>query len=535
MSSNKLLICASGQLDNIGGIQRSYQILTKHLLKKGWKITLWGFAKSLDRFPSSSDLAAPLDEEISIEILPERLNSKSVFTEVKNKMMKVDPDLVLVINSSPKSLFFLQLAKSLNIPSVYSMRGATEYCIKYLWPCKAVFDTAFAVADAAHLLMPSYTELLKESHRQKVTVIPSQIESAKFFASPDRSIDRRYKLIYSGRLSFEKQIHYLIYAFARISDQFKDWDLLIAGDGPLKKDLEDLASRLNISDRIIWKSVKNTEEMYKLYPQCHLKVLPSEYEGCPMALREAMAHGIPVVAYDSCTGANEIITSEYDGILVGSDKPIENLAAGIKLLMSEPRTRKLLGLNGIKTAKKFEPDRINEQWHELLIKTVSGNYRETEKHNLEFSYINLLEKITQNFSYASYLVFYKGCSQDSVDYKNFLSVYGHRLFDDKFYLENYLEVKLTGEDPLLHYIKEGWKKGFNPSAEFDNNHYVKTYMNNEFCNSDGKCPLVHFYEKGRYEGCFPKEVDTDYFIRWPKRKPASEYSILDDQSKYASY
>ena len=81
-------------------------------------------------------------------------------------------------------------------------------------------------------------------------------------------------------------------------------------------------------------------------------------------------------------------------------------------------------------------------------------------------------------------------------YKNeYLLIWGHRLFDVRFYLSQYPEVKISGEDPLLHYISSGWKTGYNPSPFFDNDAYIDTFLRD----TDNKiCPLVHYYSIGRF-------------------------------------
>lgn len=71
------------------------------------------------------------------------------------------------------------------------------------------------------------------------------------------------------------------------------------------------------------------------------------------------------------------------------------------------------------------------------------------------------------------------------------------LFDKKYYLTNYPDVREAGVDPLDHYLQTGWREGRNPSARFDTNFYIRTYL------ADAQseiCPLVHYVESGEAAG-----------------------------------
>ncbi|NAO99000.1 glycosyltransferase [Halomonas sp. MG34] len=522
-----ILIFALGQLDRMGGVQRSYQLLTGYLVNHGWRVEVFGFAQTLSDNPSPLDLACPLPTGVKVRIIPSALNEE-LYESLIKEISEVSPSVILVVNSSSRAVFFSALAKQLNIPLVYSMRGSTEYCLRYLWPCRSIFELPFKVADAVHLLMPSYKDILEPAEREKVTTIPSQIEPARSFASPNRpDTDGRYKVIYSGRLSFEKQLQYLILAFADLAEEFSDWDLQIIGNGPLEEKLKKQAQDCGVADRIEWLSVDNTEAMYELYPKAHLKVLPSEYEGCPMALREAMAHGLPVIAYDTCSGSNEIIEHGVDGLLATAKEPVSGLANAMRDLMSNSQKRVIMGKKAIEKAACYLPEPINQQWEALLSSVIERKYTEI-KSDFKTKKINeLLIKFAKDGSYGNAMIFEKDKDLYKKHREEFLTVYGHRLFDDRYYLETYLDVKISGQDSLLHYLSEGWKKGYNPSPEFDTRAYQELYMKNA---DNNICPLYHFYTEGAFRGCFPIAVNDEYFEKWPGRKPKNKYSVINDLS-----
>ena len=234
-------------------------------------------------------------------------------------------------------------------------------------------ELLFKSADAAHVLMPSYKDFFESEVKRKISVIPSQIEPAQLFAKPAES-DRngKYYLLYSGRFSFEKRIDILINAFNQINKDFPDWILWVVGNGPLKDELIGLVNNLGMDYKIVFFEAKNTDEMYTIYPRAHIKILPSQNEGCPMALREAMAHGLPVIAFDECSGANEIIQNNVDGLLIPSgDDRVISMSMALRSLMKSPELRTSLGSRAIETAARYTPEPINKSWENLLISTAN--------------------------------------------------------------------------------------------------------------------------------------------------------------------
>jgi glycosyltransferase involved in cell wall biosynthesis len=69
-----------------------------------------------------------------------------------------------------------------------------------------------------------------------------------------------------------------------------------------------------------------------------------------------------------------------------------------------------------------------------------------------------------------------------------------RLFEEDFYIKNHPEAI---NDPIIHYIEEGWSKGLNPSERFNTNYYLE---NNRDVRESGTNPFIHYILHGQYEG-----------------------------------
>jgi len=533
-TNKKLLLFASGDLFSIGGVQRSYQVLTDYLVKQGWKIDVIGW-EITDSVGGASQAAYKLDDRIKIQFFPRKLGKK-LFTVLCQAVTDINPDISLIVNSSQIGLFWAQVLTHLDRRYVYSIRGSSEYCLRYLWPSLKTMESVFLNAEYGHVLMSSYKSLFSDAVSEKLDVIPSQIEPSRVNASPEKlNASDRYVVLYSGRFSFEKRVHLLIQAFSNIRDDFPEWDLWLYGVGPLEGALKALSENLGGQDRIVFGQVKNTDEMYEVYPQVHLKVLTSEQEGCPMALREAMSHGIPVIGYEECSGTNEIITHGSDGLLLDNDDRLKRLMDGMTSLMSQPELRRSMGQKAQITASKYQPLLINRQWEQLLLKAIDG----TPSKEIANKYIGvtewaekILKDMIQKERFSNAYIFDRDPVLFEKHKNEYLLIYGHRLFDKKFYLEEYFDVKKLGIDPLLHYLTIGWKKGYNPSPEFDTRIYSEMYLDSP---SNSICPLFHYYSSGCFNGNYPIPVKTDYFEKWPNRKPNKIYSIRDDLSQERKY
>ncbi len=127
-------------------------------------------------------------------------------------------------------------------------------------------------------------------------------------------VDRR-RFIFSGRLVPEKRVDLLIDAFIHIADEKPDWDLLIAGDGPLRTKLENRVPAA-LRDRIIFLGfIDNQRLLTAIYKACNILVLPSDYEPWGLVINEAAACGLAIVASDVVGAAHELVHPGVNGMI----------------------------------------------------------------------------------------------------------------------------------------------------------------------------------------------------------------------------
>ncbi len=146
-------------------------------------------------------------------------------------------------------------------------------------------------------------------------------------------------ILYAGRFVPPKNLGLLIQAFDRISRICPDAVLVMLGDGPLMPNIRILVNKLELSDKIYFRGIVDNVRDYML--AADIFVLPSDIEGCPNALLEAMASRLACVA-TRFDGADEIIDHDRNGCLVEKGD-VRTLGALLNELIDDPQRRERLG------------------------------------------------------------------------------------------------------------------------------------------------------------------------------------------------
>lgn len=179
---------------------------------------------------------------------------------------------------------------------------------------------------------------------RNMVFIPNSVDRERY--KPDMSRDRLEKrlICFVGRLAEEKGLLCLVKAMKTVSDEIRGVMLEIVGDGPMRDELTNLSANLGLQDVICF---KGSGEALPHYRASDLFVLPSFSEGLSLALLEAMACGLPVIA-TNVEGNREVLDphgkasavpaagcqlGEY-GIMVNPGD-VEGLARAMILLLTD--------------------------------------------------------------------------------------------------------------------------------------------------------------------------------------------------------
>jgi glycosyltransferase involved in cell wall biosynthesis len=173
-----------------------------------------------------------------------------------------------------------------------------------------------------------------------------------------------------ARLSGLKGHATLLRSLERLRAEGVDLLLLIAGDGAQRDQLERQARELSLDDRTV-RFLGARSDVDQLLRAADFFVLPSDTEGLPLSVLEAMAHGLPIVA-SNVGGIPELIEDDKQGLLIPPADPIA-LAAAIRRLADDPALRRRLGdAARARASGEFSLSTTMSNYDQLYRRAISG-------------------------------------------------------------------------------------------------------------------------------------------------------------------
>jgi glycosyltransferase involved in cell wall biosynthesis len=231
-------------------------------------------------------------------------------------------------------MFALAVAKCFSLPVVATCHGFTPNDRRLRFYC---------AVDA--LVLRAFTRVIAVSAQMKADLIAGGIDATRVdvvtnavasVSDDERELVRTqarrrlgidhecFVFGYVGRLSDEKGVDYLLQALKAWPRPYDSMRLLVVGDGPRRQPLETLAHEWGLNEVV--RFVGFQPDAAPWYSAMDAFVLPSLTEGTPMALLEAMAHGLPAIG-TRVGGVPAVITDSVNGLLVPPADPAKLLKA----------------------------------------------------------------------------------------------------------------------------------------------------------------------------------------------------------------
>ncbi len=201
-------------------------------------------------------------------------------------------------------------------------------------------------------------------------VIPPGLEIDKFKYNnqlrektrKELGIKDEYVIIHTGRFTEQKNQSFLVNMFSKLKKIEPNSKLLLSGVGPLQEDVKKLAKQLEIENDVIFLDVK--PEIYPYLDAADVYVMPSLYEGLPLAAVEAQCSGLPCIMSNLIT--KEVALSENVDFLSLEDSVEKWISSILKyknhIRRDESITIKNCGYDIDDIAKKMEQFYISGEW-----------------------------------------------------------------------------------------------------------------------------------------------------------------------------
>ncbi len=180
---------------------------------------------------------------------------------------------------------------------------------------------------------------------EQYRVVVNGVDLERFALVPDPVPNR---IVVVGRLAPPKRNDLLVQAFAEIRRGNPSAELQIVGDGPDRADVERRVRELGLEGGI--HLLGQRHDVPELLSRAACFVLASDYEGCPLAVIEAMAAGVPVVA-TGVGGVPELVEDGRSGLVVPPGAP-ESLVAAVESVLADPARARAMGEAGRAIARR---------------------------------------------------------------------------------------------------------------------------------------------------------------------------------------
>ncbi len=183
--------------------------------------------------------------------------------------------------------------------------------------------------------------------RENVPVIYNGVDLSRCIPKADYQAEE-FTLVHVGRFNEQKNHKGLLLAFQKVLEKAPNCRLNLLGEGQLRQDMEVFAKELGISDHVHF--LGSQSNVPPFLNSADIFMLPSNYEGMPMTIIEAMGTGLPIVA-SKVGGVPDMIMDRKSGLLTSTD-PAEVAEAVLELIGSED-LRQCLGQRAREESKRF--------------------------------------------------------------------------------------------------------------------------------------------------------------------------------------
>lgn len=337
-----------------GGAERVVSLLANKMCEDGHDVQIICL--------KFNDVYYQIDKKVKIVKAKEHTQNR--LTELfwlRHYLLKEKPDVVIPFT---EGVFCFTIAALLgtDIPIIASERldpaamSLTRRILKRL---------LLPYADWLVVQTQSIKEYFPPKIQAKTSVIYNPVREEVFenpsMDSRDQS-SKQNRIISVARLYPQKNQEMMIRAFAKIANEFPDWQLVIFGEGPLRSSLELLVKSLQLEGRVLLPGRTNhvIDELRKSKIFC----LSSDYEGMSNSMIEAMCVGLPIIS-TKVSGTDELIKDGVNGFLidVGEEK---GMADALKRVIQEEALMTQMGEANRKIVFLFQTDTIVNEWMDLI-------------------------------------------------------------------------------------------------------------------------------------------------------------------------
>lgn len=289
---------------------------------------------------------------------------------LRKVILEEKPDIIIAFG---KSANYRAMMATVNhkIPVIVSVRN--DPAKDYSGAAKGILNKLFLErAGGCVFQTEEARSFFSEKLQAKSKIILNPIHE-KYLSVQRKQGMREKRIVTVGRFAKQKNQLLLLQAFAEISAAFPDYVLELYG-GKTQDDTEEKLRQYvrehKLEERIIFMGIR--DDLERQLPDAALFVLPSDYEGMPNVLMEAMAMGLPVIATDCpCGGPRTLIESGQNGLLVPVGE-VGAMAKAMEILLTDTAKAEQMGRRAADIGKVANSETVYQEWEELIQQVLSA-------------------------------------------------------------------------------------------------------------------------------------------------------------------
>ena len=351
---------------NSGGAERVMSLLANQFIEKGYGVEFIFLKKDIRFYP--------LHQNIKIKVAEQECGSNSLIKKLlwmRKHIQQDKPDAIFAFRIAIYCVTLFSLF-GVKVPVIASERNDPRFN-SLAW--KIIQAVLLPLADRFVVQTQQIKDYFPKFIQKKTDIIFNPV-TEKVFSLP--SVPKEKRIISVGRLHSQKNQKMMIEAFARVSEEFPEWKLVIYGEGPerdsLQRMIQDYSqsssarqSRFKIQDRVFMPG--RSENIIDELNKSEIFAFSSDYEGMSNAVVEAFCVGLPIIT-TKVSGTEDFIKENKNGYLLERND-VDGMEKAMRKLMSDENLRKTIGENNRQQANFFKTEHIFHQWENVVNKVVN--------------------------------------------------------------------------------------------------------------------------------------------------------------------
>lgn len=380
----KILLTSDMYENQINGVSGSVITLRDELRKKGHDVRVLTLSKDRKSKMVKTDY---LIGSFSVPFYPDVRQTLKFHDPIIKDIIKWNPDIIHIQTEFSICKIAKKIAKACKCPYITTCHTFWEDYTGYLIPSKKIGKVIARKVlrgynkKAKAIIIP--TEKMRDVlDGYKINVdkyaIPTGIDLDRFKTKYTNSekmalreklnISKSAKILISlGRVAKEKNIDELVNYLPSLIKKDKSIILVIAGDGPYRKNIEELVKKLNVEKYVRFTGMINPSETYKYYGFADVFVCGSTSETQGITYIEAQACGVPLVCrYDKCL--DKVLFNGENGYFYKSENEYINK---VLTILNDAKLRNKMKAKSLKIVNNFSKEKFGDDVEKLYIDVLN--------------------------------------------------------------------------------------------------------------------------------------------------------------------